>query len=60
VIENREQLLDATVTVIADGDFIADGRDLPDAHDCRETRRQLGDRPLRWLRRRLGADPNSN
>jgi glycosyltransferase involved in cell wall biosynthesis len=60
VIENREQLLDATGTVIADGDFIADVRDLPNAHDCRETRRQLGDRPLRWLRCRLGADPNSN
>jgi len=54
-VERREQLLAATGTVIADGEFIADVRALPHAHDCRETTRQFGYRPLHWIRCRLGA-----
>jgi len=55
VTSDRDELMSAAGTIIADGDFIADVRTLPNAQLCREKRRQLGYRPLHWIRCRLNA-----
>lgn len=53
---SRDELLQATGSVIADGDFIAEVRALPRARDCVETRKRLGNRPLHWIRCRLDEE----
>jgi hypothetical protein len=55
MIDDRQELVAAAGTVVADGDFIAEVRALPNARLCREKRRQLGNRPLHWIRCRLEA-----